>query len=238
MRIVRDFLGRALRDELAALLAALRADVEQVVRALHEVEVVLDDEDGVAVIDEAVQDLYEFPHVLVVEADGRFVEEVDGPLKAGTEELARDLHALRLAARERRRRLAELEVAEPHFRERTEAVRDAGDVAEEFETFLDRHLEDLVDILFLVPDLERVLGVTLAETDVARHVDRREEVHLDRDLAVPLAGLAAAAGPVEREAPRLPPPYARLARLGKELTDERERAGIRDRVRTGRPPDR
>jgi hypothetical protein len=76
---------------------------------------------------------------------------------------------------------------------------------------LHRHLQHLGDVLALVQDLQRLAVVALAVADVAGHVDVGQEVHLDLDHAVALAGLAAAALDVEAEAPRA---VAALARLG------------------------
>ena len=52
-RDLRDLLGRAGRDDLAAGRAALGAEVDDPVGGLDDVEVVLDDEHGVAAVDEA-----------------------------------------------------------------------------------------------------------------------------------------------------------------------------------------
>ena len=51
----RDLLGRAGRDDAAALVAALRAEVDEPVGALDHVEVVLDHDDRVAGVDEPVR---------------------------------------------------------------------------------------------------------------------------------------------------------------------------------------
>ena len=74
---------------------------------------------------------------------------------------------------------------------------------EEGQRVLDRHVEHLVDALALVVDLQRLAVVALALADVAGHVDVGQEVHLDLDHAVALAGLAAPALDVEAEAPGL-----------------------------------
>jgi hypothetical protein len=67
---------------------------------------------------------------------------------------------------------------------------------------LDREVQDLRDVPALVLHLERFAVVALAVADVAGHVHVGQEVHLDLDHAVALAGLAAAAGHVEaRSAP-------------------------------------
>jgi hypothetical protein len=63
-------------------------------------------------------------------------------------------------------------------------------------------------------------------------------VHLDLQLAVALARLAAAAADVEREPARLVAAHLRLGRERVEVADVREEIGVRGRVRPGRPPDR
>src|ERR1700694_2137117 len=54
-RVARQLLGSALGDHVAALLATLGPEVDQPVRRLEHVQVVLDDDHRVAVIDKAVQ---------------------------------------------------------------------------------------------------------------------------------------------------------------------------------------
>src|SRR5205807_2570880 len=68
--------------------------------------------------------------------------------------------------------------------------------------------------------------------------DVRQEMHLDLDLAVALAGLTAAAPDVEREAAGLVAPYLRLGRQRVELADRREQVRVGSRVRSRRAPDR
>jgi hypothetical protein len=58
-----NLLGRALRDDAAAAFAAFGAEVDDPVGLLDYVEVVLDDQDGVAEVGEAVQDVEEFLYV-------------------------------------------------------------------------------------------------------------------------------------------------------------------------------
>src|SRR3546814_1550973 len=67
----------------------------------------------------------------------------------------------------------------------------------------------------LVLHFQRLAVVACAMVDVARHVDVGEEVHLDLDHAVALAGLAASALDVEAEAAR-----AVAARRSEEHTSE------------------
>ena len=87
-------------------------------------------------------------------------------------------------------------------------------------------------------DLERLAVVALALADVAGDVDVGQEVHLDLDDAVALAGLAAAALDVEREAAGLVAARLGLGQAGEPFADRREGAGVGRRVGARRAADR
>src|SRR5712692_2854983 len=113
-----DEFGRALGDDAAAALAAFGAEVDDPVGLLDDVEMVLDDQHGVAEIDEALQDVEKFSHVVEVQAGGGLVEDVERASCLSFRELACQLDALRFAAGERGGGLAEGDVAETDFDER------------------------------------------------------------------------------------------------------------------------
>jgi hypothetical protein len=77
---------------------------------------VLDDHHRVAQLDEAVE-REELAHVVEVEVGGELVEQVEGAPGLVLAELSRQLDSLRLATRQRGRRLAQTDVAQPHFGE-------------------------------------------------------------------------------------------------------------------------
>src|SRR5690606_18784863 len=108
----RDLLGRAGRDDGAAPGAALRSEVDDVVGRLDDVEVVLDDDDRVALVDQSGEHGEQAADVLEVQAGGGLVEDVEGVAGRALGQLARQLHPLRLAARQRGGRLAEAHVAQ------------------------------------------------------------------------------------------------------------------------------
>src|SRR5215204_4546779 len=110
----RDLFGGAAGDDAAAADAALGAEVYDVVGGLDHVEVVLDDDDRVAEGGEALEHVEQLVHVGEVEAGRRLVEDVDGAPRGALRQLAGELDALRLAAGQGGRRLAELDVAEAH----------------------------------------------------------------------------------------------------------------------------
>ena len=108
----RELLGCAVRDDRAAAFATFGAEVEEVVGVADHVEVVLDDDDGVAEVGETVEDFEKLADVIEVKAGGGFVEQVEGFTGLALGELAGELHALGLAAREGSGGLAEMDVAE------------------------------------------------------------------------------------------------------------------------------
>ncbi len=114
---------------------------------------------------------------------------------------------------------------------------DGRDALEERQRLLDGHVEDLGDRLALVEDLERLAVVAPALADLARHVDVREELHVDLDRAVTRAGFAAAALDVEGEAAGLVTAHLGLGGRGEQLAHVVEQARVGGRVRPGRPPD-
>ena len=64
----RHFLRRSLRDDFPAVLTRLRANVEDPVGLSGDGHVVLNDDDSVTLVNEAVKDIDEAFHVLEVES--------------------------------------------------------------------------------------------------------------------------------------------------------------------------
>lgn len=122
---------------------------------------VLDDDDGVAFIDEAVEDLGEARDVLLVEADGGFLDEVEvgvgaadiGDLGAAFRELGDELKSLRFAAGDGGAGLAEGEVAEAGLGKEGEGFLKFRMRGEEFGGGLDVEIEYVADAEAIVADL-------------------------------------------------------------------------------------
>jgi hypothetical protein len=109
---------------------------------------------------------------------------------------------------------------------------------EELNRLADRHLEHVGDRLALVADLERLAVVAAPVALLAGDVDIGQEVHLDLDLPVAAADLAAPALDVEREPSRLVATRPGLAGAGVELADVVEDARVGRRVGARCAPDR
>ena len=170
-------------------------------------------------VDEAVEHVEQLVDVVEVQAGRRLVEDVERPAGGALAQLLGELDALRLAAGQRRRRLAEVDVVEADAGQGLELLPDRRHVAEELERLADGQVEHVGDVLALVAHLERLAVVARAVADLAGDVDVGQEVHLDADDAVARARLAAPALDVEREAARLVAAHARLGQLREQLAD-------------------
>src|ERR1700731_216965 len=95
-----DVLGGSFGDDPPAAVAAFGSEVDDPVGALDDIEVVLDDQHGVAGVDEAGEHPEEAPHILEVQPGGGLVEDVDGAAGGALAQLRGELHPLRLTPRE------------------------------------------------------------------------------------------------------------------------------------------
>ena len=102
---------------LTAGVSAARAELHDVVGLFHYVYAVFDEEQRVARVGQLVEELHERLYVVEVQAVGRLVEDEDG---AALVQVRGELDALELAARERRHRLVQMQVAEARAAQRGE----------------------------------------------------------------------------------------------------------------------
>ena len=108
---------------------------------------------------------------------------------------------------------------------------------EKFEGLIHGHVQNVPDVGPFVLDLQGFPVVPLSPADVAGHINVREEVHLDLDDPVSAAGFAPPPLDVEAVAAFLVAAGAGFGKLGEELPDVGEDAGIGGRVRAGGAPD-
>ena len=240
---VRRFRGgnlgrRARGHDLAAAGAAFGPQVDDPIGRLDDVQIVLDDQHGVAGIDKVVQHLQQQLDIGKVQAGGRLVEQVQRLAGAFFHQLAGQLDALSLAARERGRRLAELQIVEPDVVQRLQLVANLGNVFEVGQRLLHVHFEHFGDRFALEANLQRfaIEAVPLAHRAGDPHVGQK--IHFELVRAVALAGLAAAPRDVEAEAAGLVAAGLRFGKLRVELANLVEQLDVRGRVRARRAADR
>ena len=121
-----QFTQRPRRDDLAAMHARARAEIDDVIRAAHRLLIVLHDDD--ANCRARLQFLERGEQLLVIarmQADGRFVQDVKHAAEIGAQ-LRGEPDALRFAARKRRHAASELQIAEPDFVEEFQPLANLG----------------------------------------------------------------------------------------------------------------
>ncbi|MNT06822.1 hypothetical protein D3C72_1415040 [compost metagenome] len=103
----------------------------------------LDDDDGVAVVDQFLKHLQQLAGVLEMQAGRRLVEDVEGLAGGAAGQFLGQLDPLGLAARQGGGRLADLDVAQTHALQRQHLVTDRGHGVEEARGFLNRHVQNV-----------------------------------------------------------------------------------------------
>ncbi len=193
----------------------------------------LDDEDAVAFVGEALQQFHEQGDVIEVQARGRLIEEEES-LEIGErrlEEMADELEALGFATAEGIERLTETQIAETRLAQQAHGFHDTSGAfrfhaAEELRGIIHGHAQDLMDVLSLETETQRVRLVAPAFALRAGHVEIAQELHLDLFVAISPAALAATVTAVEAEKSRRESFGARVLRFHEELPDRIKRAHI------------
>ena len=225
-------LRRAAAHHLAAGLAALGAQVDDPVGRAHHVEVVLDDHQRMAGVEQLAQRAHQLGDVVEVQPGGRLVEQEQLALlrrrlararsRIGQE--AGQLEPLRLAARQRGHRLAQAHVVQADIDDRLqprdhlavglEPVRRLGHGQLQHVGHADSWCGPRTIFASRISAAEALaVAVRAAQVDVA------EELHLHMLEARAAAGGAAAVAGVEAEHAGGVAALARDRRLGKELAD-------------------
>ena len=173
-----------------------------------------------------------------VQARGRLVQDVERAAGGAARQFLAELHALGLAARQGGGLLADGDVAQPHALEGFELLGDGGYRLEQFGAGLHRHVQHVADRPVAEFHVQRFAVVALALADIALDVNVRQEMHLDLDDAVALAGFAAPALDVEAEAAGGIAARLGLGQFGKPVANGGEGAGIGGRIGARSAPDR
>ncbi len=247
-RVRHELLRRAGRDDLAARVTAFGAQVHDPVAGADHIQVVLDDDERVARGHELAERAQQLRHVIEVQSGGRLVEEEEASLPSAIVlrparehrdrlaarfgEVARELQALRLAAGERRHRLAQSQVVEAHVHERTQRARDLVVVPEGRDGLGYGELEHVGDAAPVDLHLEHFVAVARAVAVRAAQVDIRQELHLHVLESVAAARGAAAIAGVEAECARGVTARPRVRRFREQRADGIERAHVARGVRT------
>ena len=145
-----DVLRRAGRHDSPAAFSTLGSQVDHPIRRLDDVQIVFDDDDGVARVHEPVQDSQQLFDVREMQTGRRLVQQVQRASRGRLDQFSGQLDPLGLTAGERRRGLAELHVIEAHVVQRPQHAGDFRNRLEMLERLLHVHVEHVGDALALV----------------------------------------------------------------------------------------
>ena len=109
----------------------------------------LDDEYGVPLLHESIEDIEELLYIGEVETGCRLIEDIEGLSCRSLGEVECELDTLRLSARERGCRLSECDIAETDIDEDIENTLDPRKADKKYTRILDRHREYFGDIFSL-----------------------------------------------------------------------------------------
>ena len=122
-----------MRHNAPAAFSAFRTQINNPVRLLDDVEMVLDDQHGVSQIHKPLQHVEQFSHVVKMQSRRRLIENVERPARLPLGKLARQLDALRFPAGKRRGGLPQRHVPEPHVHQRRKLLLNLRNVFEQFQ---------------------------------------------------------------------------------------------------------
>ena len=224
---------------LSAFLAAFRAEVDDPVGALDDLEIVLDHDDRIARFDQALEQSDEKRNIIEVQSGRRLVEDeqVSGfsfPV-SGLAKVPDEFQPLRFAAGESVERLAKAQITESDFLQDCERTGEPFAFVEfaekmhrlahgQFEQFVDRvaaqlHFQDM-----------RLEPSTFAFR--AAHVEVAQELHFDFLEAGPAAALATSAAGVKGKRARSQSLRHRFRQRGEKFAHPIVNPEIKDRGRT------
>ena len=200
---------RARGDDAPAVRAAARAHVDEVVGRGQQVQVVVDDDDGRAGVQQPVEHADQRGHVERVQPGGRLVEDVQRAALAAAQP-GGDPQPLRLAAGQRRRRLAQPQVTEADLVDGPQRPRRSVPGRRSAPGRRARSGQHVGDGQAVDPDVQR--GVVEAGAVAGRALDGdvRQVLDVEVDVAEPPAGRALALAGVEGEVAGLPAPAPRI----------------------------
>ena len=198
--VLGDHFRRARHQDAPSAGSALGSEVDDVVAGPDQLEVVLDDDHGVPHVDQPLQRADQPTDVLLVQARGGLVQEIQRVPGRLLREVRDQLEALCLPARDRRRRLAKGQVTQADVDHEFERSFDLRMIAEERQSFLGGAGEHVGDRVLLEAHVQRLGLEAMPATFLARHGDGGQELQFDETRATALAVLAATTFDVEREA--------------------------------------
>ena len=217
-------------ENLSAAVPAARSHINLPIGSTDDVLIVLNDNDGVAFIDEFAKHAEQDSDVLEMEPRGGFVKDIERAACVAATKFGSKFDTLTFASRKGVAGLSELDVSQTYFLQNLYFIKDDRLGGKEFDSLIDGHVEYVGNALASEAYLERFAIVALAATLFAGNIDTRQEVHFDCSVTVAATAFTSSAFDVERKAPWLVAADASFGEFDKEVTDVHEDASICGRI--------
>jgi hypothetical protein len=227
-----DFFRRSRRNYLPTTFTAIRPKVNDPITGLHDIEVMFNDDHGVAFVSKLVQDIDEFGDIAKRETSRWFIENVNRVFVGHASPFTGQFHSLCFASREGSRWLAKANITETNGVERLQGTVNFSMVFEEFNRFSHWHFENIMNGTTSPLHLQTFSRVPLAVANIARDPNIGKEIHFQFDRTSSTARFAAAAFDVETEMSGLVATLFGELCIGKKAPDFVKHFGVRRRVGT------
>src|ERR1700757_5221218 len=214
-----NVLRRTLGNDRPTINTALWPQVDDPIRRLNHLEVMLNDDQSVSLVPKLYEDVEQLADICKMKPGSRFIQDIHRASRRLLCELGRQFHPLCFASGNLSAGLSQRQVAQAYIHQWFQPVVDRRHVAEKPGCFINRHRQDIRDVLSPIRNFQRFPVVAGAAADLALDVDIGEKMHLDFDHAVALTILAAAALQVKAKPPAIVTAYSGGRQLTEQLAD-------------------
>ena len=200
------------------------------VGSLDDVQVVLHDDHGIALVHQTVEHAEQDTDVLEVQTRGGLVQNVQGAARIALGKFGGQFHSLALASRQGGTGLAEFDITKTNVLKHLYLLQDGRLVLEELHRLVYGHVQNVCYTLATEAHLQSLTVVALATALLARHHNIGQEVHLYALVSIARTSLAPSTLHIEREAAGLVATNLCLGKVHEEVAYVVEHIGVCGRV--------
>ena len=109
-RILCNFLGSALSHYRSAAISTLRTDINNIIRGLDHIQIMLNYYNGISTVRKSAQNLHQLLHICKMQSGRRFIQNLDRLASAALTKLCRQLDTLCFSSGKRSGRLSKTNI--------------------------------------------------------------------------------------------------------------------------------
>ena len=225
-------LGGTLRNNSTAAVPSFRPQINDPVCAFDDIQVMLNNDNGIAFIDKPLQNRQQLIDIIEMESCSRLIQDIYSTSVRPLLQFCSKLHTLAFPSGQCRGRLSETDIAKSYIDQGIKIPCDPRIRFEEISGLFNGHIKDIRHSLPVIGDFQRFPVVPFAMAYFTIHIDIGKEIHFDFQGAVAMACFASPAFDIERESAGAISAHLGLRCLGKKLAYLIPYTGICGRIRT------